>query len=154
MISTCSSSRALRPLTQWWGQSCHGSCSSTRVEPFCDCRCAVDAVQHAAPHVRVIIYARQGVTAEQLVLDASSRFNVRLRNPIEVGAVELQLAEDIPHGRMHHQQQTRCICCTATVPACAYHMTHCHKKKGTRRASARGGVVTEHHIASAYFKSL
>lgn len=46
--------------------------------------CAVDALQHAAPHVRILIYARQGVTAEQLVQDASSRFNVKLRRPIEV----------------------------------------------------------------------
>jgi hypothetical protein len=44
----------------------------------------VDALQHAEPHVRILIYARQGVTAEQLVQDASSRFNVKLRRPIEV----------------------------------------------------------------------
>lgn len=50
----------------------------------CVCRCAVDAVQHAAPHVRVVIYAREGVTAAQLVQDASNRFNVKLRGPIEV----------------------------------------------------------------------
>jgi len=48
----------------------------------------VDALQHAAPHVRILIYARQGVTAEQLVQDASSRFNVKLRRPIEVRAAQ------------------------------------------------------------------
>ncbi|KAF6262956.1 hypothetical protein COO60DRAFT_1699075 [Scenedesmus sp. NREL 46B-D3] len=46
--------------------------------------CAVDALQHAQPHLRILVYARQGVTAEQLVQDASSRFNVKLRRPIEV----------------------------------------------------------------------
>jgi hypothetical protein len=53
---------------------------------LCPCRCAVDALQHAEPHVRILIYVRAGVTAEQLVQDASSRFNVKLRRPIEVGA--------------------------------------------------------------------
>lgn len=46
--------------------------------------CAVDALQHAAPHVRVLIYVREGVSAEQLAADASSRFNVRLRRAVEV----------------------------------------------------------------------
>lgn len=53
----------------------------------CISRCAVDAVQHAAPHMHVVIYARQGVTAEQLMQDANSRFNVRLKRPIEVSRI-------------------------------------------------------------------
>jgi hypothetical protein len=48
------------------------------------CRCAVDALQQAAPHVRIVIYVREGVTAAQLVQEASSRFNVKLRRSIEV----------------------------------------------------------------------
>lgn len=44
----------------------------------------MDALQQAAPHVRIVIYAREGVTAEQLVEEANNRFNVRLRGPIEV----------------------------------------------------------------------
>lgn len=46
--------------------------------------CAVDALQQTAPRARVVIYVREGVTAEQLVQDADSRFNVKLRRPIEV----------------------------------------------------------------------
>lgn len=46
----------------------------------------MDALQHAAPHIRVVIYVREGVTAEQLVQEADSRFNVRLRGPIEVSS--------------------------------------------------------------------
>eukprot|EP00775_Hariotina_reticulata_P005441 gene5440-5674_t len=46
--------------------------------------CAVDAIQQAAPHVRIIIYARAGVTADQLVQDAAARFNVHLQKPVEV----------------------------------------------------------------------
>eukprot|EP00882_Tetradesmus_deserticola_P025172 GHRQ01027634.1.p1 GENE.GHRQ01027634.1~~GHRQ01027634.1.p1 ORF type:complete len:139 (+),score=20.69 GHRQ01027634.1:271-687(+) len=53
--------------------------------------CAVDALQHAEPHLRILIYVRHGVTAEQLVQDASSRFNVKLRRPIEVGASPVQM---------------------------------------------------------------
>jgi hypothetical protein len=61
--------------------------SNIRFDLLCcwSCRCAVDALQHAQPHLRIVIYARHGVTAEQLVQDASSRFNVKLRRPIEVG---------------------------------------------------------------------
>lgn len=51
------------------------------------CRCAVDALQQAAPHATIVIYVREGVTAEQLVQEADSRFNVRLRRPIQVRCV-------------------------------------------------------------------
>jgi hypothetical protein len=44
----------------------------------------VDALQQTAPRARIVIYVREGVTAEQLVQDADSRFNVKLRRPIEV----------------------------------------------------------------------
>lgn len=44
----------------------------------------MDALQHATPHVRVVIYVREGVTAEQLVQAAHSTFNVNLKGPIEV----------------------------------------------------------------------
>jgi tripartite-type tricarboxylate transporter receptor subunit TctC len=47
----------------------------------------VDAVQQqVAPHVRIIIYARAGVTADQLVRDAAARFNIHLQKPVEVSS--------------------------------------------------------------------
>lgn len=48
------------------------------------CRCAVDALQRTAPHAKIVIYVREGVTAAQLVQEADSRFNVQLKRPIEV----------------------------------------------------------------------
>ncbi|GLC39586.1 hypothetical protein PLESTB_000810100 [Pleodorina starrii] len=46
--------------------------------------CAVKAVQDASPTSQVAIYVREGVTAEQLVADAMSRFNIRIEKPIQV----------------------------------------------------------------------
>eukprot|EP00879_Flechtneria_rotunda_P003773 GHRR01004012.1.p1 GENE.GHRR01004012.1~~GHRR01004012.1.p1 ORF type:complete len:487 (+),score=120.70 GHRR01004012.1:258-1718(+) len=46
--------------------------------------CAINAVQHAAPHAKIYVYTREGVTAEQLLQDASSRFNVKLTQPIQL----------------------------------------------------------------------
>ena len=61
------------------------------------CRCAIDALQHAAPHVKVVIYVREGVTVEQLVHDADSRFNVKLRGPIEVRTFCAIYGESVLH---------------------------------------------------------
>lgn len=44
----------------------------------------MDALQQTAPRTRIVIYVRDGVTAEQLVREADDRFNVKLRGPIEV----------------------------------------------------------------------
>lgn len=59
------------------------------------CRCAVDALQRTAPHARIVIYVRDGVTAEQLVQQADSTFNVKLRGPIEVGSCVLRAGTSI-----------------------------------------------------------
>lgn len=48
------------------------------------CRCAIDALQQAAPGMRMLVYVHEGVSAAELVQDAQERFNVRLRRPIEV----------------------------------------------------------------------
>lgn len=47
------------------------------------CRCAVKAAQDASD-ASVIIYVREGVSAEQLVEDAQARFNIHLGKPIQV----------------------------------------------------------------------
>ncbi|GIL65630.1 hypothetical protein Vafri_19214 [Volvox africanus] len=46
--------------------------------------CAVKAVQVACPKAQVAIYVREGVTAEHLVRDARSRFNIDIEKPIQV----------------------------------------------------------------------
>ncbi|KAG2424176.1 hypothetical protein HXX76_014709 [Chlamydomonas incerta] len=46
--------------------------------------CAVKAVQDASKTAKVVIYAREGVTAEALVDDAQRRFNIRIDKPIQV----------------------------------------------------------------------
>ncbi|KAG2432718.1 hypothetical protein HYH02_012852 [Chlamydomonas schloesseri] len=46
--------------------------------------CAVKAVHDASKTAKVVIYAREGVTAAQLVEDAARRFNIRLDKPIQV----------------------------------------------------------------------
>ncbi|MEW5302545.1 MAG: hypothetical protein WDW36_005320 [Sanguina aurantia] len=47
-------------------------------------RCAVKAVQEAYPACKVLIYAREGVTEEQLVKEAKDRFNVHIEQPFQV----------------------------------------------------------------------
>lgn len=44
----------------------------------------VRARQEAAPHVRIFIYAREGVTPELLRAQALERFNIELLRPVEV----------------------------------------------------------------------
>ncbi|GAX84154.1 hypothetical protein CEUSTIGMA_g11577.t1 [Chlamydomonas eustigma] len=46
--------------------------------------CAVKALQEQTPHVKVAIYVREGVSSEQLVKEASHRFNISLSNDITV----------------------------------------------------------------------
>lgn len=46
--------------------------------------CAIKAVQDASETAKVVVYARAGVDAQQLLRDAEARFNIRLDKPIEV----------------------------------------------------------------------
>ncbi|KAG1672288.1 hypothetical protein FOA52_004303 [Chlamydomonas sp. UWO 241] len=46
--------------------------------------CGVKAIQEAAPHVRIVIYARAGVDAVGMVEDASRRFNISIPAPVTV----------------------------------------------------------------------
>eukprot|EP00798_Chlamydomonas_sp_ICE-L_P016151 gene16151-22311_t len=46
--------------------------------------CAVKAVQDAFPQLKVVIYVREGPTAEMMVKDASTRFNIAISQPFEV----------------------------------------------------------------------
>jgi len=61
--------------------------------------CAVRAVQCASSSCKVVIYAREGVTAKQLVKDAADRFHIHIDRPIEVVPLKLThlvLAERYP----------------------------------------------------------
>lgn len=44
----------------------------------------MDALQRTSPNAKIVVYVREGVTAAQLVQEADSRFNVKLKRPIEV----------------------------------------------------------------------
>jgi len=46
--------------------------------------CAVQALQEARPDVQIVIYARAGVSEQQLVQDAQQRFNIPIKAGIKV----------------------------------------------------------------------
>jgi hypothetical protein len=98
------------------------------------CRCAVDALQRTAPHARIVIYVRDGVTAEQLVKQADSTFNVKLRGPIEVGSCVLRAGTSI-------------ICLTAhlnNTPAGNPEQAPAPPNAGLRTAAAPQGQAVLH----------
>ena len=80
--------------------------------PALACRCAVKAVQEAAPSAQVFIYVRNGVTAEQLVADASARFNIKIPKPIRVRFNDVGQPPIFPKGTNRRSPR----CCALTFP--------------------------------------